>query len=197
MSLPGAGSPTQQIPGEFSADVALLQGQAQLAQALHNYIDIQNRVRQEEAITAAAQLLDPMAKLRLLRALQGQSLNGGLNGPDGVDPALLAALSGLSMGGPNGGVAAPARHSIDNSYVASGPTLGAFAAASAITAASRWHTILSGRRRAPVETHSCGIVHETRRGYRAIDLRRRACSTIQRWSKPSSNTQTRSSRGPS
>ena len=137
MSLPGAGSPTQQIPGEFSADVALLQGQAQLAQALHNYIDIQNRVRQEEAITAAAQLLDPMAKLRLLRALQGQSLNGGLNGPDGVDPALLAALSGLSMGGPNGGVAAPARHSIDNSYVASGPTLGAFAAASAITGPGR------------------------------------------------------------
>lgn len=139
MTHPGSGSPTQQIPGEFPAEAALLQGQAQLAQALHNYIDIQNRVRQEEAITAAAQLLDPMAKLRLLRALQGQASVGGLggNGGDaGVDPALLAALSGLNMGAA-GGVAAPARHSIDGGYVGAGASLGSFAAPPSVPAAGR------------------------------------------------------------
>lgn len=139
MTHPGSGSPTQQIPGEFPAEAALLQGQAQLAQALHNYIDIQNRVRQEEAITAAAQLLDPMAKLRLLRALQGQASLGalGANGGDaGVDPALLAALSGLNMGSA-GGVAAPARHSIDGGYVGGGASLGSFAAPPSVPSAGR------------------------------------------------------------
>ena len=108
----GTGSPSQ-IQAELAAEAAMFQGQmgqqAHLAQALQSLVEAQHRVRQEEAITAAAQLLDPMAKLRLLRALQGE-----VGGPSGVDPAMLAALSQLTLGAGGSGSAAPTRHSIDN-----------------------------------------------------------------------------------
>jgi hypothetical protein len=124
--LPGTTSPAAQLQADFATEAAVLQGQAQLAQALHSYIDLQTRARQEEAITAAAQLLDPLAKLRLLRALQDQtsltslsSLVDGSGGVEGIDPSLLAAMSALHMAPGNGIAAAAAttsRHSIDGGY---------------------------------------------------------------------------------
>lgn len=142
--LPGTASPAAQLQADFATEAALLQGQAQLAQALHSYIDLQTRARQEEAITAAAQLLDPLAKLRLLRALQDQtsltplsSLVDGNGGAEGFDPSLLAAMSALHMAPGNGIAAAAAtasRHSIDSGYAGvSNVFSGAFTSATAPT----------------------------------------------------------------
>jgi hypothetical protein len=143
--LPGTASPAAQLQADFATEAALLQGQAQLAQALHSYIDLQTRARQEEAITAAAQLLDPLAKLRLLRALQDQtsltslsSLVDGNGGGEGIDPSLLAAMSALHVAPGNGIAAAAAttsRHSIDGGYAGVANAFsGAFTSATAPTA---------------------------------------------------------------
>ncbi len=144
-ALPGTASPAAQLQADFATEAALLQGQAQLAQALNSYIDLQARARQEEAITAAAQLLDPLAKLRLLRALQDQtsltslsSLVDGNGGVEGIDPSLLAAMNALHMAPGNGIAAAAAttsRHSIDGGYAGVANAFsGAFTSASAPTA---------------------------------------------------------------
>ena len=141
--LPGTASPAAQLQADFATEAALMQGQAQLAQALHSYIDLQARARQEEAITAAAQLLDPLAKLRLLRALQDQTSLTSLsslvdaNGLEVIDPALLAAMSALHLAPGNGIAAAAAttsRHSIDGSYAGvPNAFTGAFTSATAPT----------------------------------------------------------------
>jgi hypothetical protein len=72
-----------------------------LAQALQNYFQGQ-KTRQEQAITAAAQLLDPLAKLRLMQMLQGHSGGGPSAVPAGeyppkTDPSVLLGLRRLSL----------------------------------------------------------------------------------------------------
>jgi len=142
--LPGTASPAAQLQADNATEAVHLQGQAQLAQALQSYIDLQTRARQEEAITAAAQLLDPLAKLRLLRALQGQtsltslsSLVDGSGGAEGIDPSLLSAMNALQMASGNGIAAAAvtsSRHSVDGGYAGiSNPFSGAFTSATAPT----------------------------------------------------------------
>lgn len=102
----------------MAVEALALQGQTQIAQALHNYLE-QQKSQQEQAITAAAQLLDPMAKLRLMKALQDQQ-QATTARLDAIDPALLSALQGLAMHTPTQlppvpvtAAAALSRHSMD------------------------------------------------------------------------------------
>lgn len=106
----------QQLQADLALEALALQSQSNIAQALKSYVH-QQKSRQEEAIVAAAQLLDPLAKLRLLASLQQQATHDVLVASppssassqqhnalhNSIDTALLTALRSLQLSSSNSG----------------------------------------------------------------------------------------------